>query len=84
MITILYFASLRENLGRGAEQIALPTGTCDLKSLRALLRVRGAAWGQAMADGSRVRAAVNQDLAGDDAAIKDGDEIAFFPPVTGG
>ncbi len=84
MITILYFARLRESLGKASEQIALPPGVDDLEGLRALLRQRGAAWAEAMTDGGRVRAAVNQDMAQGDTRISDGDEIAFFPPVTGG
>ena len=84
MITILYFARLREALGKASEQIALPPGVCDLASLRALLLSRGGAWAEEMADGTSVRAAINQDIAHGDTRIRDGDEIAFFPPVTGG
>lgn len=84
MVTILYFARLREALGKASEQISLPAGVSDLESLRALLRSRGGAWAEEMADGKAVRAAVNQDLAHGDTRINDGDEVAFFPPVTGG
>ncbi len=84
MITILYFARLRESLGKTSEEIALPPAVGDLDALRALLRQRGGAWAEEMADGRQLRAAVNQDLAQADARIGDGDEIAFFPPVTGG
>ena len=84
MITILYFARLREALGTASEQIALPAGVRDLESLRELLRSRGSAWAEELADGRPVRAAVNQDMALGDTRIADGDEIAFFPPVTGG
>jgi molybdopterin synthase sulfur carrier subunit len=84
MITILYFARLREALGTASEQIALPAGVRDLESLRELLRSRGSAWAEELADGRPVRAAVNQDMACGDTRIADGDEIAFFPPVTGG
>ena len=84
MITILYFARLRESLGKESEQMALPAGVSNVESLRALLRGRGGAWAAEMASGTRVRAAVNQDIAQQYAGIKDGDEIAFFPPVTGG
>ena len=84
MITILYFARLREALGKASEQVVLPAGVSDLESLRALLRQRGGAWAEEMADGKPVRAAVNQDVAHGDTRVADGDEVAFFPPVTGG
>jgi len=84
MITVLYFARLRESLGTASEQIALPAGVRDLESLRELLRSRGGAWAEELADSRPVRAAVNQDMAFSDTRIADGDEIAFFPPVTGG
>jgi len=84
MITILYFARLREALGKTSEQIALPASVSDLGALRMLLRQRGGAWAEEMADGRQVRAAVNQDIAQGDTRINDGDEVAFFPPVTGG
>ena len=84
MITILYFARLRESFGKASEQMALPAGVSDLESLRALLRGRGGAWAEEMADGKPVRAAVNQDVARGNTPVSDGDEVAFFPPVTGG
>ncbi len=84
MITVLYFARLRETLGTGSEQIALPAGVRDLEGLRALLVARGGAWEQALAPGKPVRAAVNQAMAVGDMPVADGDEVAFFPPVTGG
>jgi sulfur-carrier protein len=84
MITVIYFARLREALGKASEQIALPAGVSDLESLRELLRKRGGAWAEELADKGPVRAAVNQDMARGNTAVCDGDEIAFFPPVTGG
>jgi molybdopterin synthase sulfur carrier subunit len=84
MIKILYFAGLREATGTGAEEIVLPAAVRDIAGLRALLRARGGAWAEALAESKRVRAAVNQDMAAGDTAVTDGDEIAFFPPVTGG
>lgn len=84
MITVLYFARLRESLGRGSEQIALPASVRDLAGLRNLLVARGGAWKDELAQDKRVRAAVNQAMAHGDSPIADGDEVAFFPPVTGG
>ena len=84
MVTVLYFASLRESLGKSSEQIALPATIRDLEGLRALLVARGGAWGEGLASGRPVRAAVNQAMAHGDTRIADGDEVAFFPPVTGG
>lgn len=84
MVTIRYFARLREALGKASEQIDLPPGKSDLASLRHMLQGRGGNWAGELADGRNLRAAINQELAKGDTAIKDGDEIAFFPPVTGG
>lgn len=84
MITVLYFARLREALGTGCEQLVLPAGVSNLEGLRAVLAARGGAWAMELAQGRAVRAAVNQDIAQDDTRVADGDEIAFFPPVTGG
>ena len=84
MVTVVYFAHLREALGKPSEQIALPAEVRNLAGLRRLLMSRGGAWADELADGKPVRAAVNQDMAQGDTRISDGDEIAFFPPVTGG
>ncbi|OGA45985.1 MAG: molybdopterin converting factor subunit 1 [Betaproteobacteria bacterium RIFCSPLOWO2_12_FULL_62_58] len=84
MITVLYFARLREALGTGSEQIVLPRNVRDLDGVRALLVARGGFWGQELAANKAVRAAVNQHIASGDTQVADGDEIAFFPPVTGG
>jgi molybdopterin synthase sulfur carrier subunit len=84
MITVLYFARLREALGQGSERIELPLNVRDLEGLRALLVARGGAWEQELAPSKPVRAAVNQAMAFGDAPLSDGDEVAFFPPVTGG
>ena len=84
MITLLYFARLREALGIGREELALPSGITTLGALRTHLAQRGEAWSKEMAVGRNLRAAVNQDVATADTPVKDGDEIAFFPPVTGG
>ena len=84
MITVLYFARLREALGQSSEEIALPSSVRDLEGLRAVLIARGGTWEQELAPSRPVRAAVNQAMAQGDTQVTDGDEIAFFPPVTGG
>ena len=83
MITILYFARLKEALGTAREEIALAGHVADLAALRETLVSRGGAWAQELAQ-PRVRAAVNQEMANGETPVRDGDEIAFFPPVTGG
>jgi sulfur-carrier protein len=84
VITVLYFARLRESLGQGSERIALPATVRDLEGLRALLIARGGAWQEELAPSKPVRAAINQAMAHGDSPLADGDEVAFFPPVTGG
>jgi molybdopterin synthase sulfur carrier subunit len=64
--------------------VTLPAGVQDLEGLRAMLVARGGAWEQELAPSKPVRAAVNQTMAMGDTAVADGDEVAFFPPVTGG
>ena len=83
-VKVLFFASLREQLGTSAEEIELPAGVSTVGGLRTYLMQRGSAWQGALADKRNVRAAVNQDMANPMAPIKAGDEVAFFPPVTGG
>ena len=84
MVTILYFARLKEALGKGSEEFALPGGVGDLASVRAALIARGGAWARELSGDRPIRAAVNQEMASSDTPVKDGDEVAFFPPVTGG
>ncbi|MDA1117419.1 MAG: molybdopterin converting factor subunit 1 [Proteobacteria bacterium] len=83
-VKVLFFASLREQLGTAAEDLDLPAGVGNVAALRSHLRGRGGAWELALADGKLVRAAVNQDMAPPTTSLKAGDEVAFFPPVTGG
>jgi molybdopterin synthase sulfur carrier subunit len=83
-IKVLYFARLREQLGRDEESLALPAGVGDVGALRGHLAARGGAWAEVLAASRLVRAAVNQDMADAMTVVKDGDEVAFFPPVTGG
>lgn len=82
-LTILYFASLRERLGCSREQLDLPEGVADVAALSHLLAMRGGEW-QALRSARNLRCAVNQQMAGPDSSLASGDEVAFFPPVTGG
>lgn len=83
MITVLFFAGLRESVGTSSETLALPSGVATVAALRDHLAARGDTW-TALASAKNLRAAVNQDMVPLTTTIKDGDEIAFFPPVTGG
>lgn len=83
-MTLLYFAWVRQKTGRGEEQLALPDGVKTVADLTAFLKARGGGYEEAFADLRRLRVAVNQDHSGFDTPLRDGDEIAFFPPVTGG
>ena len=81
---LLYFARLREDLGCAEEHFAPAPSVRTVQALRDVLMARGEAWARAL-DGARaVRVAVNQTMARGDTPIKPGDEVAFFPPVTGG
>jgi molybdopterin synthase sulfur carrier subunit len=83
-LTILYFAWVRQKVGTGEEHIALPAHVTTIAELIEFLRLRGGGYAESFSDPSRLRAAVNQEHALFDSIIRDGDEIAFFPPVTGG
>ena len=84
MVTLLYFASLRERLGVSREQVALPSGNTTVSALVEELRSRDGQWTEAFAHGRQWRVAVNQQMASLATPVRPGDEIAFFPPVTGG
>lgn len=81
---ILYFAWVRQKIGKGEEELALPKQIGTVSELLGLLRNRGGGYSEAFADPSRIRAAVNQEHVRFDAKLANDDEVAFFPPVTGG
>jgi molybdopterin converting factor subunit 1 len=83
-LTILYFAWLRERVGASEEQIALPAGVRTVGDLIAWLAERSPGHASAFANRRTVRCAVNQEFADPGARVGPGDEVAFFPPVTGG
>jgi sulfur-carrier protein len=83
-VKLLYFAWLRARIGRAEEDLPLPPGVRDVAGLLDWLKARGPRYAEALRDLSVVRVAVNQEYVGRDHPIGDGDEVALFPPVTGG
>ena len=81
-VTVRYFASVREALGTGTESIE--TRAADLGALRDELIARGEPHASALARGKAVRMALDQVMSSESAALREGSEVAFFPPVTGG
>ena len=84
MVRLVYLARLRDALGSAGESIELPGDVCTVAALRMWLARRGGAWTHELAPGRALRVAVNHDLATADTPVRAGDEIALFPPVTGG
>jgi sulfur-carrier protein len=84
MVRIVYLARLRDAFGRSEEQIDLPGDVGTVAALLAWLRTRGGVWAQELASGRSVRVAVNHDVAAPGTPVARGDEVALFPPVTGG
>jgi molybdopterin synthase sulfur carrier subunit len=81
-INVRYFASIREALGQGSESVE--TSASTLAALRDELVTRGGAYAEALARGKAVRVSLNQTLSEEAAALPEGAEVGFFPPVTGG
>jgi len=83
-IRVLYFAGLREQLGSSGEDLDAAPAITTVAGLHTLLMARGGAWKTALAQGRAVRVSVNQEMAQPTTPVSPGDEVAFFPPVTGG
>ncbi len=81
-IHILYFANFREVLGQAEEN--LPATHNTVSELLTTLAARGEPWKVALFDNENLQIAVNHDIASRETPLKAGDEVAFFPPVTGG
>ncbi len=81
---LLYFAWVRQKAGISEEEMRLPAGVTDVAGLVRFLEARGENYRAAFQDRTALRCAVNQTHVAFDAAISEDDEIAFFPPVTGG
>jgi molybdopterin synthase sulfur carrier subunit len=81
-VTVKYFASIREAIGSASESVN--TSASTLADLRDQLITQGGAYAESLARGKSVRLALNQVMSDEAAALIDGAEVAFFPPVTGG
>jgi molybdopterin synthase sulfur carrier subunit len=84
VVDLVYLARLREEFGRAGERLELPRSVRTVGELRTLLAARGPVWSGELAPGRAVRIAVNHSLAEGSVPLAAGDEVAFFPPVTGG
>ncbi len=83
-LSVLYFARLRDAIGRSGENVEVPADVTTVGELRTWLAQRGTPWGPAFAEVRPIRAAMDQAMAGDATRLREGAEVAFFPPVTGG
>ncbi len=83
MVRVLYFARLRDQLDCAQEQIVLSDSGCSVSDLKRQIASRGEPWQSAMQD-ENLLVAVNQEIATADQLVNLGDEVGFFPPVTGG
>jgi molybdopterin synthase sulfur carrier subunit len=84
VIKLVYLARLRAALGRATEDLDLPVTVRDVGALLELLRARGGEWAHELAPGRALRVAVNHEMAQPETRLGPGDEVALFPPVTGG
>ncbi|MCG9739371.1 molybdopterin synthase sulfur carrier subunit [Shewanella insulae] len=83
MINVLFFAQVRELLGESTIKVEASEQTTTAEGLRALLAAKDDKWGKVLAS-DKLLVAVNQTISSWDTQVEDGDEVAFFPPVTGG
>ena len=83
-MNILYFAWVRQKIGRAGEEVSPPPAVTTVAALVDWLAAQSPGHADAFANRRTIRCAVNQEFATPDQVVKPGDEIAFFPPVTGG
>lgn len=83
-IDVKYFASVREALGSSGESLNLPEQVRTVADVRRWLQARGEDWANALGEQRALRMALNHQMCEPDAALSEGAEVAFFPPVTGG
>ncbi|SLN74464.1 molybdopterin converting factor subunit 1 [Oceanibacterium hippocampi] len=81
---LLYFAWIREKIGKAEEEIVLPAGVTTVSGLIDWLTARAPGYAAAFADRDIVRTAVNMEYVRGEHPLSESDEVAFFPPVTGG
>lgn len=84
VVTVLYFASLREQIGREQDRAPVPPTGLSVTALQAVLASQDSTVGQILAQTPRLRVAINHTLANFEDTVQPGDEVAFFPPMTGG
>jgi sulfur-carrier protein len=83
-VKLVYLARLREAMGKSSEEADVPSEVCDVAALIDWLRRRDERWQRELSPASRIRVAVDHQMAESETPIRDGAEVAFFPPVTGG
>ncbi len=83
-IQLVFLARLRERFGIARETYPLPVEQASVAMLLSQLRARGKVFAEELAEGRAFRVAVNHTVVSPDHAIRSGDEVAIFPPVTGG
>jgi sulfur-carrier protein len=83
-VKLMYFAWLRARVGCAEEELELPPQVRDVAGLLDWLRSRGGRYAEALRDLSVVHVAVNQEYVGSEHPLRESDEVAIFPPVTGG
>ncbi|GAN68509.1 molybdopterin converting factor small subunit MoeD [Acetobacter orleanensis NRIC 0473] len=83
-VTIFYFAALREQMGRESETVSMPAPSVTVETLVGELRRKDGVMDEVFAASPRLRVAINQTLATFQDTVRPGDELAFFPPMTGG
>jgi len=83
-IQLRFFASVREQLGCSEETVVLPAEVATVGQVRQWLIARGGVWAETLAHGRNLRMACEQTMCEESEPVADGQEVAFFPPVTGG